>query len=243
MTRFLDAANIWKKKAEVTDIFSSIQGEGIFVGAKQIFIRFKNCNMRCAYCDEPMDAEPKRYSPLELLTEVRFLETAKGLHHSISLTGGEPLLHREFLSEFLKLLGKEGIKSYLETNGTLPKELAQIIDLVDIIAMDFKLPSSTGDRPYWDEHFEFLTVASKKKVFVKAVVTSATTAEDIAKAGELIRKVNVELPFILQPVTPVKGLETRVENNRLLEFLDIASKNNLTSVRVIPQIHKTMGVQ
>lgn len=244
MTRLLDnISNLWQKKAEVTEIFSSIQGEGIFLGARQIFVRFKRCNMKCVFCDEPREAEAKNYSPLELITEVRFLEASKGIHHSVSLTGGEPLLYLEFLKGFLKMLSREGMKSYLETNGTLPSELSDIIDQVDIVAMDFKLPSSTKDRPYWDEHAEFLSIARRKKTFVKAVITPDTTADDIVRAAELINRIDANMPFILQPATPIRGSAPGVDNNRLLEFLEVASKNNLTSVRVIPQVHKMLNVK
>ena len=92
--------------ADIIEIFSSIQGEGIFLGAKQIFVRFKRCNMACAYCDEELDRKAKRYSPLELMKEVKLLESARGPHHSVSLTGGEPLLYAEFLKSFLKILKK-----------------------------------------------------------------------------------------------------------------------------------------
>jgi len=242
MSLFLEINNLWGRRAEVTQIFSSIQGEGIFVGARQIFIRFKKCNMDCVYCDESRDLDPKEYSALELLKETKRLESDKGVHHSVSLTGGEPLLYWEFLKDFLRLLKKEGMKSYLETNGTLPTELSNIIDFIDIIAMDFKLPSSTGGRSYWDEHMKFLRIASQKKVFVKAVVTPATTNEDIVKSSELIRQIDPNLPFILQPATPVRDVG-RIGNNRLFEFIEAAAKSNLTSVRVIPQVHKSLGVK
>ena len=231
------------KKADITEVFSSIQGEGIFLGAKQIFVRFKECNINCIFCDELKKLSPKAYSPLQLMNEVRSLEKSKGAHHSVSLTGGEPLLYVGFLKEFLKLLKKEHFKSYLETNGILPKELAEVIEMIDIIAMDFKLPSSTGEKAYWKEHRQFLSIAMRKKVFVKAVVTQNTTYEDIEKAIRLMRRINEKVPFILQPATPVKSGDKMVANKRLLEFLDIASRNYLENIRVIPQIHKMLNVK
>ena len=58
----------------------------------------------------------------------------------------------------------------METNGTLVKQLAQVIDEIDIISMDMKLPSDIG-KAYWQEHEEFLKLASKKDVYVKIVIT------------------------------------------------------------------------
>jgi organic radical activating enzyme len=231
--------------AEVIDIFSSIQGEGIFLGARQIFIRFKKCNLSCVFCDEDLDRKAKSYTPLELMKEAKIIELSNGPHHSVSLTGGEPLLYADFLKAFLKILKKNrNFKSYLETNGTLPYELAKIIDLVDIVAMDFKLPSSTGGRPYWNEHLEFLKIASKKKVFVKAVVTPDTKKEDIEKAMELMKRIKGGIPFVLQPATSLKpGGDSDVNKDTLLRFLDVGLKNDIHNIRIIPQVHKMLGIK
>ncbi|MCX5665591.1 MAG: 7-carboxy-7-deazaguanine synthase QueE [Candidatus Omnitrophica bacterium] len=229
--------------AEITEIFSSVQGEGIFVGARQIFVRFKKCNMKCGFCDTPGDAAEKEYSATDLMKEVKKIDGSKGPHHSVSLTGGEPLLYSEFLSSFLPHLKKARFKSYLETNGTLPDSLEEVIDLIDIVAMDFKLPSSTGERAYWKEHQEFLKIAARKKVFVKSVVTTDTKKEDVEEAVRLIMMVNKSMPFIIQPVTPVKNCDKRPGENRLREFLDIALKNGVENSRVIPQMHKILGVR
>lgn len=231
-------------KAEITEIFSSIQGEGIFLGAKQIFVRFKKCNLNCVFCDEARIAEPKEYTSLELAREVKTMDAAEGPHHSVSFTGGEPLLYWDFIEDFIKIMKKtRGFKSYLETNGTLPDELSNIIDLVDIVAMDFKLPSATGEREYWREHADFLKIASKKKVFVKAVVTSDTSIEDVEKAIQLIKKAHKNIPFILQPASPVKPSDTSIGREKLFKFLEVGSKNDIVNMRVIPQIHKMLKVK
>ena len=232
-----------KIKADIVEIFSSIQGEGVFLGARQIFVRFKQCNMKCAYCDEPRDGKTTEYTPLELLSEVKYIELAKGPHHSVSITGGEPLVYSEFLKIFLKLLKKEGMMTYLETNGTLPRELDKVIDLVDIVAMDFKLPSSTGERPFWDEHLEFLRIASWKKAFVKTIVTENTTKADIVKAAELVKKIKGNIPFVIQPASLLKKEDKALGNDTLMKFVEIGLKHNIDNIRVIPQMHKKMGVK
>lgn len=231
-------------KAEITEIFSSIQGEGIFLGAKQIFVRFKKCNLNCVFCDEARDGDGREYASLDLMKEIKALDASSGPHHSVSFTGGEPLLYWDFLRIFLKTFRKNrNFKSYLETNGTLPHELSKIIDLVDIVAMDFKLPSSTKERPYWHEHADFLRIASRKKVFVKAVVTPDTDNEDIEKSIQLLKKSDKNIPFILQPVSPVKPGDRHVEAEKLLGFLEVGSRNNVRSMRVIPQIHKILKIK
>lgn len=234
---------IHRHKARISEIFSSIQGEGIFLGAKQIFIRFRDCNLSCAYCDERRQGPARELTPLELISEVKFLELSQGPHHSVSLTGGEPLLHSEFLKTFLKLLKKEKMKSYLETNGTLPDKMSELGDLVDIVAMDMKLPSSTGQKAYWKEHLAFLKIAVKKKVFVKAVVTPETKMGDVKKAVSLVRRVNRTIPFILQPAAPLKPNGKELDKNTLFRFVEIGSRSRLENVRVIPQVHKVLGVK
>jgi len=230
-------------KAKIVDIFSSIQGEGIFVGARQVFVRFKECNIKCDFCDEPRDAEAREYDAAQLTSEIMSLDLAKGPHHSVSITGGEPLLYVDFLKVFLPLLRKNGFKVYLETNGTLPQALAEIIQDVDIIAMDFKLPSSTGQRTFWMEHRAFLKIAENVKVFVKAVVTPATTAADIEKTIELMKLCKKKVPLILQPATPVKESERGVASDVLLDFMEIGRKNAFENIQVIPQVHKLIGVK
>jgi len=230
-------------KAEITEIFSSIQGEGVFIGARQIFVRFRNCNLSCSYCDERNKPASKEYTALELMSELKFLELSKGPHHSVSFTGGEPLLYADFLKAFLPALKKKRFTSYLETNGTLPAELAKIISDIDIIAMDFKLPSSTGERPFWKEHRDFLRIASAKKVFVKAVITEQTVGRDIEKAVRLIKELKENIPLILQPATPIRSSDKEIDKNMLLKFLEIGSKNRIENIRVIPQMHKILNVK
>jgi 7-carboxy-7-deazaguanine synthase len=234
---------IQSKKCEVTDVFSSIQGEGIFLGAKQVFVRFRACNLNCSYCDEKGRLGARQLTPLELMSEIRFLELSQGPHHSVSLTGGEPLMCADFLKIFLKLLRKEKMTAYLETNGTLPEMLDKVIDLVDIIAMDVKLPSSTGQRAYWRESLAFLRIAARKKVFVKAVVTAGTKKSDIKRAALLVRRVDRRIPFIIQPASPTRYGEKKIDNKVLLKFLEAGSRTRLDNVRVIPQVHKVLGVK
>ena len=88
---------------KISEIFSSIQGEGIYAGERQVFARFAECNLRCSYCDTKFDSY-REYTPGELLSEIASF--GKGFH-SVSFTGGEPLLQKDFLREILSLI-KQG---------------------------------------------------------------------------------------------------------------------------------------
>ncbi len=232
-------------ETEISEIFSSLQGEGPYLGVKQIFVRFGRCNMHCVYCDELEKMDAEQFSVLsgeDILKTIDAFEIEKGPHHSVSLTGGEPLFYTPFLKNFMPKLKEKGLTVYLETNGTLSKELSQLIKWCDIIAMDMKPPTSTSDRDYYKEHRAFLKIALQKEVFVKVVITPATTAEDIRQCVEILKETNPNIPFIFQPLSDPIGINA--ESLQLIEtrFFEIA-KIELSDVRVIPQMHKIWGVR
>jgi len=222
-------------KARITEIFYSIQGEGIYVGYPQIFVRFSGCNLEnCRFCDTP-DSEYQEMSIQELITAI---VSVNGNYHSISLTGGEPLLQVDFLERFLEHFNTNH-RIYLETNGTLPANLERIVSNVDIIAMDIKLPSATGLAPYWGDHRRFLLIAWEKTVFVKTVITKATEDKDLQQAVELILSVDPNIPLVLQPATEELDEELF---RKLLDYQQEASKS-LFDVRIIPQIQRLISIK
>ena len=156
------------------------------------------------------------------------------------MTGGEPLCQADFLRDLLPDIRALGHKIYLETNGTLPQELEKIIDDIDIIAMDIKLPSSTRGVPLWAEHEDFLKVALKKEVFVKMVVTAETEPEDILRARTIIRKANPRIPVILQPNWP-DGCTTLLD--KMLSFKREFVLYGIHDVMILPQAHKAAGIK
>lgn len=228
-------------KAKISEIFHSIQGEGKYTGREQVFVRFFECNMHCVWCDTPSSIGDttrhcKEYGLEELLCEVRDLWPGC---HSVSLTGGEPLMQKDFIKELLPFFKKEEMRSYLETNGIFAPALAALIDDVDIIAMDFKLPSSTQCRPYWEEHAAFLRIARQKEVFIKAVVSSDTQKEDIVRSVELVAGIDPNIPFILQP-----NYFERQNGalDRCLDYQDYC-RQYLTDVKVMSQMHKEWKIR
>lgn len=248
-------------EAQLCEIFSSFQGEGLYIGERQIFIRFAGCNLFCQYCDTPqaLQASPtfkfitaagqkkteihNNPASVKQLTElVSSLDKPAGINHSISLTGGEPLLQVDFLKNFLpELKEKVNLPIYLETNGVLPDHLNEIIDFVDIIAFDIKLPSATGLSPYWKEHKKALEIAYLKEVFVKIVFTRDSQAKEIDEAASLIAGIDEKIPLVLQPVTPFGPIKHRPLPEQIATFHALA-RRKLKKVRVIPQVHKLIGV-
>ena len=234
--------------ARVIEVFSSIQGEGIYVGMPHLFIRFWDCNLSCHYCDTDYRGPYREQTVEELLGETKKRIEKEGPHHAVSLTGGEPLLWWKFLKEFLPRLKGMGQTTYLETNGALPAALSEVLPWADIIAMDMKPPSATADRSLWKEHEAFLRIAyaggngsGRPEIFVKIVVTRETVKEELQRAWELVAKVDRSIPVVLQPVTPFREV-TESPGPEQLDFWQHEARLLLSDVRVIPQVHRILGV-
>jgi len=215
----------------VKEIFTSIQGEGPYVGYKQLFIRLCGCNLKCNYCDTDFDANESQVYTVEELINV----ANNNLDcHSISLTGGEPLLHTDFIKEFSD---KINLPIYLETNGTLPDKLQEIIQLITYISADIKLPSCSGLCPMWEKHEEFFNIASEKELFAKVVFNENINDFEIHKITHLCKKFNIEL--IMQPM--MQGKLATINSNFMQETLDKCLKI-YSRTRLIPQVHKFIDV-
>ena len=245
--------------AYLNEIYSAIQGEGPFVGHRQIFVRFWGCDLRCVWCDTPeslvrtrfcdveTNAGTRKYQKLENpITPNKLIDLIANLnpecHQSISLTGGEPLLQWEFISSFLPVLKEKfPLPIYLESGGHRPNELKNTINFLDYVSMDFKLPSSAKTDILWDEHIKFLEISlnANKKVWVKVVVTFDTDFNELLKSVNIVKSLssndkNVEI--FLQPVSPINGLQPPDE----LNLLSIQSSllKIYPYIRVLPQVHK-----
>lgn len=249
------------KDAHLSEVFVSIQGEGPWIGERHIFVRFLGCDIHCRYCDTPaaipgsgsrkpefcnVQTSPRMPAVYErvpnpvtaaVLTGWCDRLSIHGLSRpTISLTGGEPLLQHEFLAQWLPAVSHD-YRVYLETNGIHFDAMGAIGNLIDIVSMDFKLPSATGLRPYWEEHERFLSAAAHARIFVKAVVTRDTRIADILFSARLIARRNDTIPLVLQPAGGPLAPDART----LIEFQD-AALGVIPDVRVIPQAHKMLNV-
>jgi organic radical activating enzyme len=249
--------------ARLVEIFSAIQGEGLNVGTRQLFIRFALCDLRCHFCDSshtwsiPKECRIERTPghrdfenhpnpvPLPVLLQWVDRQNQPSLHDSISLTGGEPLLHAPFLVEFLPDLRQlTGLPIYLETGGHRPEQLAMVLPYLDSVGMDIKLKSVSGEDR-WQAHAEFLQLCktSQVEVFVKLIVDRHTDPAELEQAAQLVADVSAKIPVFLQPVTPLEESIQPVlppSPEQVLAWQSLM-KRTLKQVRVVPQTHKMMG--
>jgi 7-carboxy-7-deazaguanine synthase len=245
-----------KTDAQLLEVFSSIQGEGLLVGCRQIFVRMAYCNFDCGYCDTPYEPVANcriedapgsgNYRglpnpvPLETLYNIlaQWLDAAPGVHRFIGLTGGEPLVQGEALKTWVPAL-RELLPLYLETNGTLAAALEPLLPYLDVIAMDIKLPSMTDCATPWQEHSNFLALAREKKCQVKTVVGEETEDREVQAAARMVHEVAPDVPLILQPVT-TEG-RVSVSARRLLDLHRLAAGIH-PETRIIPQTHRFIGL-
>jgi organic radical activating enzyme len=164
------------------------------------------------------------------------------ISRDVSITGGEPLMQAGFLAKLLPMLRSKGFRIHLETNGTMPEEMAGLAGFIDVVAMDFKLPSASGGVDCFDLHEKFLRSVVGAKVFVKMVVTSDVTDDEIRHAVKIILDSGKNVPFVIQPVSvTAEGIKPPTLA-RLLEIF-LAASERLEDVRIMPQMHRFMAIR
>ncbi len=197
---------------KINEMFSSIQGEGLYMGIPMFFIRLTGCNLRCKWCDtEYAFEEGKMMSIDEIMKEV----DSSGLKW-VCLTGGEPLLQKEVYPLIYRLMEEHSI--LVETNGSISVEELPTDDNIHI-ALDIKTPSSGMHRAMRFENLEYLGPGD----FVKFVIMDST---DYEYSRKIIEDYDIK-EAVFQPAwgTDIKWL------------IDRAIKDKL-NVRVLPQLHK-----
>jgi organic radical activating enzyme len=100
------------------------------------------------------------------------------------------------------------------------------------------LPSTADISGYWKEHQEFLRISCAKNVFVKIVIGPKSRVSDMLNAINIIKEMKNDIYLVLQPQYP---LEKEVEGKVKL-FQAICEQNHLKA-RVIPQMHKQLGIK
>lgn len=242
--------------ADIVEIFSSLQGEGLHAGLRMTFVRFGGCSMRCCFCDTPqglcspelliVESPPgsaafaERPNPVTVAALSEILAAFDD--RWLSVTGGEPLEQAAFLETWLPAMFPSH-HILLETNGIHHAELLRVLPFVHVISMDFKLPSSTGRKPCWHDHAAFLeaAISSGREVSVKIVVTGETTDRDIQEAIGIVTRLNRYTPVVIQPAEPTLRFHGPPSEERLAAVERLCAAY-LPDVRVVPQMHKRWGV-
>ncbi len=159
----------------VSEIFYSIQGEGLLQGLPMVFIRLAGCNLRCPFCDTKYafkNGEKKEVK--EILKEIRQYPCKK-----VCITGGEPFLQNLF--PLVKTLKDKKYYLTAETNGTLWQKIP-----LDWLTVSPKTDGKKIHPQGYDKRF--LNTSSEFKYVI-------TSRQDLSFIDRRIRK-----PVVLQPV-------------------------------------------
>jgi organic radical activating enzyme len=210
---------------KVSEIFCSIQGEGLNAGKKAVFLRMALCNLACEWCDTKYTWDWKNYEYEKEVNEmsieqVRIDLLKHGVKHLV-LTGGEPMLQQRELLPLLESLKGMGFFIEVETNGTMiPAE--EMIEVIDQWNVSPKLensgnPSSLRERPESYRFFKQLPNALFKYVICTPedleevetlaerysipggkimLMPQARTREELAERGKWLRDVSRERSYL-----------------------------------------------
>ncbi len=230
------------EKARISEIFSSLQGEGTHAGERHLFIRFEECHIHCKYCDEL--GKPGFEKELSsLVREILQVEAQEGPHRFISYTGGEPLIYLRFLKPLMTALRAEGFKNYLETDGILAPALEQVLELCDCVAMDMKPSSVTGEKSFETEHEQFLKIARSKETFVKIVLSKEIFIPEFESLISIVARTAPETPVILQPLSGTCEGHEDADLMKLLGELQILALRQIKDVRILPRLHRILKIR
>jgi organic radical activating enzyme len=249
------------------ELFSSVQGEGPELGTSTLFVRFGECDLRCAWCDTPHSWQraarcrfevargsgrfETRENPVplaDLVAAAERLELAR--HRWVSLTGGEPLLQPEAVAAVAAALAGRGPGLWLETHGLHAEALGRVLPHLEVVAMDWKLasdvrrasdPKRGAVADFHEAHEAFLDLAKRApRVHVKLVVTPASRDDEVEEAVRRVARTHPGACLVLQPVTPFGRVKERPSATRILALERLAAEQ-LADVRVIPQVHPLLG--
>lgn len=237
-------------KVQLSEIFTSVEGEGPFFGTKTMFVRMAGCHLGCHWCDtgHALDMKSGRsYS----INEVKGLivQLLQPSTYKINFTGGEPLIQYEAVSELAEFLKQEkGLRTYIESSCFDSSRFAKVLPYIDICKIEFKMSDSKVVRQEYYNDFlgnEIkclkLAISQRKTTYVKIVVTNST---DIIEFRNIVSKIFENstagdlIGFVIQPSYGVDEPTL----SKMLSFYDCVYPL-YEEVRIVPQLHKLIGVR
>ncbi|MEM4263831.1 MAG: anaerobic ribonucleoside-triphosphate reductase activating protein [Candidatus Woesearchaeota archaeon] len=198
------------------------------------------CTFRCPFCyNYEMAVTPEKLQEFSWESIKEYLAENKDFLDGVCITGGEPTLTKE-LPQLCKEIKELGLKVKLDSNGTNPEMLKQLIDekLIDFVAMDIKAPfekystaCGVNDRKLLDAVKQSVKIIMKSGIdyeFRTTVVPTLHTYEDIQKISEQIKEAK---KYVIQNFLPENAMNLKLREQKsfnrdaIEEFMREARKN------------------
>ena len=172
-----------KGKIHSFQSLGAVDGPGV-----RYVIFMQGCFYKCPYCHNPDTRSVnggREYSVEELVDRVKRYKSYFGDNGGVTVSGGEPLIQREFVRDFFKALKKEGINTALDTAGMRTDEVInELLDYTDCVLCDIKFNDDERYEKYLSmktqDVLEFLSLCHKKrvKIIIRHVVVPQITDSD-----------------------------------------------------------------
>ncbi len=218
-------------KIGISEIFLSIQGEGLYTGEPTVFVRFKGCDLGCTWCDSKYTWKPegklesKGWTVKEIIHKVVEYDKDCNLGPNwVCITGGEPLQQFDGFCDLVPKIGKS-YKVEVETSGLIPLPISPIFERVDSWVVDLKLPSSGVTLPPIVEDYKRLRPKDQLKVIIG-------DEKDFFYAYDILSKYPTAAKVLVSPMFNTNG---KVGEKLLRDCVDFCIKHNY---RLSLQTHK-----
>lgn len=124
-----------KASIDSIETFGLVDGPGI-----RCVVFFNGCKLRCKYCHNPemWKKREENYTPEQLVKKIKRCEPYFKKNGGVTFSGGEPLLHSNFIIETAKILKKDNIHIALDTSGVGLGNYEEILKYVDLVLLDIK---------------------------------------------------------------------------------------------------------
>ncbi|UAL53912.1 MULTISPECIES: 7-carboxy-7-deazaguanine synthase QueE [Metabacillus] len=231
------------KKFPVLEIFGpTIQGEGMVIGQKTMFVRTAGCDYSCSWCDSAFTWDGSAKDDIRQLTAEEIwseLFELGGSHFShVTISGGNPALLGN-LNELIDLLHEKKVKVAIETQGS---RLQPWFDQIDDLTISPKPPSS-GMKTDFDKLDEIVRYLTEKKRLHHASLKVVVFDEQDLEYAKMVHKKYPEIIFYLQVGN---DLVQEPDDGKLITHLltryewlidRAVSEEDLNNARVLPQLH------
>lgn len=171
-------------KIKVSEIFTSFQGEGPYIGIPATFLRLYGCNLNCKWCDT--DISTYEMLSVDDVAEILMTQMEFNNINLLVITGGEPTLQMEEIKRLIREL-PEDIKIQLETNGSIFEYVPE---------MEYVISPKEDKEKVFENYYEY------ENTFFKFVITSQ---EDIDEVISIKNKYSYNKTIWLQPEFSMDG--------------------------------------